>query len=169
MSQQERKRRYLRKKKIEKYGIEYADVDMRGKHGNHATGTQNGRWASDRRITDQGYVAVRVALNHPHGWGSPRLKNFRYAYEHHVIAMQILKRPLRDDEVVHHKNGQRNDNRPENLEILSRSSHAREHTSLPGTRTRGRFNSNPRHELNGKVVEENEKALEALKAAEEVQ
>lgn len=141
-----RKARYLERRKVAKYGPEATGVDMRGRHGNHARGAANGKWAGDRLVTSHGYVAVRVPLEHPHAWGPPRHTNFRYAYEHIIVAMQVLGRPLHDDEVVHHRNGQRDDNRQENLEVTTRADHARKHTSLPGTRDDlGRFNEAPRH------------------------
>ena len=40
-------------------------------------------------------------------------------YEHHIIMEKILDRTLFADEEVHHLNGQRDDNRPENLELWS--------------------------------------------------
>lgn len=134
-----RRRRYRERKKIEKYGPSAAGVNMSGRHGNHACGPRTARWSGARRVTDHGYVAVRVALDHPHGWGPPGLKRFRYAYEHHVVIMALLGRSLGPDETVHHKNGDRADNRPENLEVLTRSEHAVEHAAVRPRDARGRF------------------------------
>jgi hypothetical protein len=40
--------------------------------------------------------------------------------EHRVVMASLLSRPLRPDESVHHRNGDRLDNRPDNLELWSR-------------------------------------------------
>ena len=50
--------------------------------------------------------------------------------EHRLIVEQHIGRELRQNEVVHHINGNTKDNRIENLRIMTRSSHARYHALI---------------------------------------
>lgn len=85
------------------------------------------------RVMDDGYILV-YAPNHPLAVG-------RYVPEHRLIAEQTIGRSLAANEVVHHINGVTTDNRPENLQVMTQSEHARHHRSikpnLPRLRKRG--------------------------------
>lgn len=56
--------------------------------------------------------------------------NTGYKYKHRVMAEQTLGRQLSDAEVVHHINGDKSDNRSENLLVLTVPEHSRLHRYL---------------------------------------
>lgn len=81
-------------------------------------GSSNPNWRGGRLVASNGYVLVRRP-EHP-------LADVRgYVYEHRLVAEQIVGRPLRKGEQVHHKDGNKQNNSPNNLEVTASSAHHR--------------------------------------------
>lgn len=109
-------------------------MDGRGKHGNHAKGPNHSRWNETGKIASTGYVKLRVGRSHP--FADPN----GYCYEHLLVWVSAGLKPPGSDEVLHHKNGRKTDNRIENLEKMKRSDHSKL-TSARIPREQGRFSS----------------------------
>lgn len=68
-----------------------------------------------RQVSAGGYIKVFVGRGYPGAIGSGHM------LEHRKVMQDFLGRPLLKHENVHHVNGVRTDNRPENLELWSTS------------------------------------------------
>ena len=83
------------------------------------TGASNPNWRGGKSIASNGYVLIRVGKGH-------HLADVRgYAYEHRLVAEEQLGRRLRKNEIPHHINGVKTDNRQENIEVVRSIAHHR--------------------------------------------
>lgn len=89
---------------------------------------RNTNWKGGRTLASSGYVLVKRP-------GHPMADSRGYVYEHRLLAAETLGRPLLTTEQVHHRDGDRMNNSPENLEVVE---------SLPIHRVRHRRRSDLR-------------------------
>lgn len=57
----------------------------------------------------------------------PKADKKGYVYSHRVVMEQVLGRFLDSSEIIHHKDGNKLNNDPSNLEVLTASQHSKTH------------------------------------------
>lgn len=103
-------------------------VPLRFRDGHSLLVTRNpedrGTWKGGETMHGDGYRMI-YAPDHPAA--TPR---HPHVFEHRLVAEAKIGRFLRNNEVVHHINDNRADNRPENLQVMTRGEHRRLHAAL---------------------------------------
>jgi predicted Zn-ribbon and HTH transcriptional regulator len=123
-------------------------VPLRFLHNHHARGQRNGRWRNGT-YHSQGYI-MRYRPDHPASGKRG------YVMEHRLVMEATLGRLLTDKEVVHHKDGNRANNTPSNLEVLLRSEHPSRHAGQRWSRQHDRCldcgTTERKHEAHGRCT-----------------
>ena len=94
--------------------------EWKNKRSKRYVGSGNPSWKGGTIRHDMGYILI-FSPNHPS-------KNFNgYVYEHRLKMEEYLGRYLTKEEVIHHVNGKKDDNRIENLKLFpNHSEHIKE-------------------------------------------
>ena len=87
-------------------------------------GKNNSKWQGGH-FMDGGYIYI---LLQPEDFFFSMAVKGCYVYEHRLVMAKSLGRCLHSWEEVHHKNGVKDDNRLENLELTTKGSHIRNHS-----------------------------------------
>jgi len=92
-------------------------------HKDFKEGKEHHLWKGGKRIGTHGYVWI-YCPEHP-------FATKKYVREHRLVMEKVIKRFLKPEEVVHHINGVKDDNRPENLMLLpNEKEHGKLHYQL---------------------------------------
>jgi hypothetical protein len=89
-------------------------------HGDQGRGKDSHSWRGGVVRTSTGYV-LEHRPDHPHA------DSYGYVRQHRLVVEQTIGRVLLPTEHVHHINGIKDDNRPENLIALTKAAHNAEH------------------------------------------
>lgn len=95
---------------------------------NQAKASRQHRWKPGGSVASNGYVKIRVGKTHP--LADPN----GYAYEHLVVWCSAGNSRPGKDEILHHINEDKTDNRIGNLSLMKRGVHNAHHLAEVGRR-----------------------------------
>lgn len=99
------------KPRISEFSVQARLNSIKARKGKKSANNKGGR------IKDKiGYILIWMPEH-------PNAKVAGYIYEHRLVISESLGRPLKSTEFVHHRNGIKDDNRLENLELLTHNVH----------------------------------------------
>jgi len=85
----------------------------------------NPNWQGGKSQDNRGYIRILLPCD---SFFYPMAIKSGYVLEHRLVVAQSLGRNLHSFEIVHHKNGNKSDNRLNNLELSSNGSHSLSHS-----------------------------------------
>lgn len=83
------------------------------------------KWIAKNRSSTKGYYITTNGYKLIYCPTHPDVSTQGYVMEHRLVMEKMIGRRLTKDEVVHHLNGIKLDNRPENLELVPKRIHDR--------------------------------------------
>jgi len=91
-------------------------------------GANNPQWRGGYSKDKNGYAVIWISPDNPYYSMVAKRRKGNHIFEHRLVMAKHLGRCLQSWEIVHHKNGIKDDNRIENLYLVNRSTH--EHRTI---------------------------------------
>lgn len=104
-------------------GIYERTEETNRKNSEAHAGKKNPRWKGGQFTDAYGYVYILMPEH-------PNVNKRGYVRRAQLVAEQMLDRHLYPEENTHHKNGIKDDDRPENIEVMTRGEHTFLHNKI---------------------------------------